>query len=409
MRILYIASAVVAPGSHGGATHVVEVAGELSKLGHEVHIFCARNNFQDKARFTLPVEGGKPLYFYRTVIPKWVAILALPLIFWLANRLKPEIIMERYYNFAGAGMLYARLRKIPAILEVNALMLDPLTSLKRKLDRTILFNRLKWWAEQQCRWAYRIVTPLHTTVPPSIPREKIVELAWGANIEKFDRSRISPEEAQKLRKVLNIPETARVAAFAGSFRHWHGVDALIKAARLAIPQDDQLYFLLLGGGALYEQLKTEVKDTGLDNRIIMLGAITYDRMPLYLALADCGVAQFDTSKHAPLREAGFYWSPLKLFEYMALGLPTITTDIKPLNQIIRPGCEGLLFPEGDVPALARAILALLAPAMTEKRQIMGQSARERVVAHYSWQAHCVALDKIIMGARGQGLGVREQN
>jgi glycosyltransferase involved in cell wall biosynthesis len=401
MRILYIASAVVAPGSHGGATHVVEVAGELSKLGHEVHVFCARNHFRDKQRFSLPVEGGKPIYFYRTVIPKWVAILALPLIFWLAHRIKPEIIMERYYNFAGAGLLYAKIRRLPAILEVNALMLDPLTSLKRKIDRFGLFNRLKWWAETQCRWAYRIVTPLNTTVPASIPRAKIVELPWGANVAKFDRARVTAEEAEKLRKVIGLPEDARTAAFAGSFRHWHGVDALIEAAKLAIPQDDNLYFLLLGGGALYQQLKEEVQAAGLEKRIIMLGAITYDRMPVYLSLADCGVAPFDTSKHAPLREAGFYWSPLKIFEYMALELPTITANIKPLNEIIRPGCEGLLFPEGDVKELARTILALLAPTDEAKatREAMGQSARERVSALYSWQAHCVSLNKIISGLK----------
>jgi glycosyltransferase involved in cell wall biosynthesis len=294
-------------------------------------------------------------------------------------------------------MLYAKIRHLPAILEVNALMLDPLTGLKRKIDRYVLFNRLKWWAGTQCRWAYKIVTPLNTTVPAAIPRDKIAELPWGANVAKFDRAKISQEEAIKLRKVIGIPEDGRVAAFAGSFRHWHGVTALIEAAKLLIPQDDRLFFLLLGGGALYEQLKNEVTTAGLAERIIMLGAITYDRMPLYLSLADCGVAPFDTSKHPPLREAGFYWSPLKIFEYMALELPTVTPDIKPLNQIIRPGYEGMLFPEGDTKALARTIAAMLAPdeAMAAKRKAMGVSARARVSELYSWEAHCISLDKLM--------------
>ncbi len=402
--MLYIASAVVAPGSHGGATHVVEVASELSKLGYQMHVVCARSDLREAARLSVTVAGGSDIHFYRYAWPKWVAGLTYPFIQRLAAKIHPDLIMERYYNFAGAGMLYAHRHNLPALLEVNALMLDPLSSRKRQLDRYMLFNRLKWWAETQSRWANQIVTPLHTTVPPAIERTKIVELPWGANVARFDPTKVDFSAAAKLRAALGLPvrsDNVRVVVFAGSFRHWHGVETLIEAAHLWLQNrdkaDPELYFLLLGGGPLFEQVQRQVQEAGLESWVRLTGPIKYAEMPTYLSLADCGVAPFDTSRHAPLREAGFFWSPLKIFEYMAMALPTITPDLRPLNEIVRPSLDGFLYPEGDAPALAAMLQTALAggPQNTVRLQQMGLAARARVVEKYSWAAHGAALDSLI--------------
>ena len=102
---------------------------------------------------------------------------------------------------------------------------------------------------------------------------------------------------------------------------------------------------------------------------------------------------FNTAPHPALRAAGFFWSPLKVYEYMAAGLPVVTADIHPLNQVIRDGQEGALFREGDIPGLAAAIARLLdQPAARE----MGRRARARVVEGYSWERHCAALERIAL-------------
>jgi glycosyltransferase involved in cell wall biosynthesis len=77
---------------------------------------------------------------------------------------------------------------------------------------------------------------------------------------------------------------------------------------------------------------------------------------------------------------------------MAAGLPVVTAAIPPLTSIIREGQEGAVFPEGDVAGLAAAIervLSDLAAAFA-----MGQRARKRVVAEFSWQQHCRELERI---------------
>jgi glycosyltransferase involved in cell wall biosynthesis len=85
---------------------------------------------------------------------------------------------------------------------------------------------------------------------------------------------------------------------------------------------------------------------------------------------------------------------------MAAGLPVVATRIAPLDDTVREGQEGALFPEGDVAALAGAIARLLADP--QAAHAMGRRARERVVARYSWQRHCADLERILVelvGAR----------
>jgi glycosyltransferase involved in cell wall biosynthesis len=78
---------------------------------------------------------------------------------------------------------------------------------------------------------------------------------------------------------------------------------------------------------------------------------------------------------------------------MAAGLPVVTADIPPLNQVIRNGQEGVLFREGDIESLAAAIGQVLDdPALA---QTMGARARERVVAAYSWAQHCAELERLM--------------
>jgi glycosyltransferase involved in cell wall biosynthesis len=395
MKILYIAGAVVAPGSHGGATHIMEVASELAALGHELHVVCRREK-NEPARLTVPVTGAPhPIEFYRLRLPQYVHLLSYPWLARLAKRLQPDVIMERYYNFAGGGMFYARRHKLPALLEVNALMVDPPGTRKHKLDG--FFGRpLERWATRQCKWANAIVTPLHTTVPAAIERDKIAELPWGANVERFDPKKINPSDQNELRQRLKIPAEAKIAVFAGSFRHWHGVGVLVAAAKKLMAHDPNLYVLLLGGGPEEATLRAEVATAGLSERIILTGKVAHDKMPLYLSLADVGIAPFDTAKHAPLRSAGFFWSPLKIFEYMALALPTITIDIPPLNRIIVEGEHGLLFHEGEADDLARALQQFFGLDASIRGQ-MGQAARARVVQEFSWAAHCNSLNNLLKG------------
>lgn len=389
MKILYVASGIPVPGTLGGSTHTREVARGLAARGHTVHVVaCHTEGRFDPAGLVRPVTSRCDGFFLHQVdIPKMAALLSQPLIARLERALRPDIIMERYYNLAGGGILVAKKQGIPSLLEVNALIVDPPQVPKRLLDDA-LGGPLRRWALAQCRAASRIVTPLHTTVPAQIPREKIVELPWGAAVERFAEKQM-PEPSTAVR----IP----VIAFLGSFRAWHGVLDVVRAGALVLDQGRACHFLLIGDGP--ERRAAEQLAAKWPGKFTFTGAVPYEQVPQLLAQATIGVAPFNTAAHPALRAAGFFWSPLKVYEYMAAGLPVVTTDIPPLNQVIRNGSEGVLFHEGDVVDLASAIGRLL-----DDRQAaatMGQMARKRVVEQFSWARHCEELERIMLELRSR--------
>jgi glycosyltransferase involved in cell wall biosynthesis len=380
LKILYVASGIPVPGTLGGSTHTLEVARGLAERGHTLHVVaCSREGWGGLAALARPVSSiYSGFHLHHLDIPKTAALLAAPTIWRLARAIRPDIVIERYYNFAGGGLWSARRLGIPALLEVNALIVDPPEVLKRRVDDA-LGGPLRRWAETQCRWADRIITPLQSTVPPTIPRAKIAELPWGAAIERFNVER------------SNVQTAPPVVVFLGSFRAWHGVLDFVKAAALLLALGQNYQFLLIGDGP--ERAAAERLASAWPGRFTFTGAVAYERVPELLAGAAVGVAPFNTAPHPALRAAGFFWSPLKVYEYMAAGLPVVTADIYPLNQVIRDGQEGALFAEGDVPGLASAIERVLAdPAACE----LGRRARARVAEHYSWARHCAELERVML-------------
>jgi len=118
-------------------------------------------------------------------------------------------------------------------------------------------------------------------------------------------------------------------------------------------------------------------------------------MPEVTASADISVAPYDRSRLRSL-ELGFFWSPLKIFEAMASGVPVITLDLEPLRGIVREGKEGAFFRENDPEDLARVIISLAEDR--PRREAMGRSARERA-PQFSWEAHAAQLESILAGLK----------
>lgn len=396
LRLLYVAAGIPAPGSVGGSTHVMEVTTGLARRGHTVVTIAGR------AAASRPPDWPASATLINVPVPKALALCTLPAVWRAGRRLRPDVVIERSYNLAGAGLLFAARHRLPAVLEVNAPLWDPPGSPKDRLDRRLPGRPLRRWARWQARQAARIVAPLPEAVTVLTPHPGIVRLPWGANTDLFDPARVAEDERQRLRAALGIPPAATVAAFAGSFRGWHGVDAFLEASRPLLAERDDLHLLLIGHGERWPAAQTLAAEPPFAGRVTLTGALPYEQMPRHLALADLAVAPFDLAAHAPLRQIGFYWSPLKVFEAMAMALPVVIPAIPELEAIVRDGSEGTVFPSGDTAALTRALTWHLDhPA---ERRALGRRARARVVAHYSWAAHCRALEELLLALRAEQAG-----
>jgi glycosyltransferase involved in cell wall biosynthesis len=376
MRILYVASDQVVPGRTGGSVHVLEVARGLAARGHEVHAVVRSHEGAPSPEERFGVVWHRVRWFPPHRVFRFRARKGVEA---LAERTRPQVVMERYYNFGGEGIKTAAARGLPSLLEVNSPVVDHPGSLKAVLDRAAIARPMKRYREGLCREATALVSPLPAIVP-EFARARTHRVSWGANVEAFQPSR----RRESLRRELGVPEGAVVVLFTGSFRPWHGVGVLEDAARRLAAEHPEIFFLFVGG--------ERAPARGYRGR--RLGAVAYERMPEIVASAEVGVAPYDTRRLRQLR-LGFYWSPLKVFEYMASGLPTVTIAREPLDEVVRDGEEGLHFKEADAADLARALVRLATDA--DLRARLGQRARARVVDRYSWARHCEQLESVLGG------------
>jgi glycosyltransferase involved in cell wall biosynthesis len=381
MRILYSAIDQSVPAAHGGSVHVTAVAEGLARLGHDVHVLVSPGHGGALPRgraqwFAMPPPfGNRRLRLLRS---RGVASYA--------RRFKPDVVIERYYNFGGEGILAARQIGALVVLEVNAPVVDHPGSLKRVVDRALLVEPMRRWRDWQCRHADLIVTPSAKIIPADVvPSSKILRTEWGADTERFHPG---------LRQGGGGPRDGEtVAVFAGAFRKWHGAIHLVEAIRrLGARGRNDIKAVFVGDGPEFSRVRDAA--AGLDG-ITLMGAVPHEDVPAILASADIGVAPFDVSAHPSLAYE-FHWSPLKIFEYMASGLAVVAPRIERLANIVADGREGVLYDAGNPDALADALERLSIPSV---RRPMGDAARVRAVKDFSWTSHCVHLDAAIQNAR----------
>jgi glycosyltransferase involved in cell wall biosynthesis len=380
VRVLYSAIDQRVPGTKGGSVHVAAVAEGLAALGHDVHVLATPGDGPFPAgavhwRPMTPPFGAKELRWARTGAVRR-----------LAQQLRPDAIIERYYNFGGEAIAAGRDIGATTVLEVNAPVIDHRGSVKGAIDRALIFQPMRRWRERLCRRADLIVSPSAAILPPDTPRAKILELEWGADTDRFRPDVDGP--------VPFLRPAGVVAVFAGAFRSWHGAVNLVRAIRLLRERGCRnVAALFLGDGPELQRVRDESR--GLDH-VVIAGAVPHRLLPVCLASADIGVAPFDVSAHRPL-SLGFYWSPLKIFEYMAAGLPVVAPAVDRIPSLVGHQHEGILYDPANPAALADALELLAEDAALRAR--LGRAARDRVVREYSWQAHCSALAHAIARAR----------
>jgi glycosyltransferase involved in cell wall biosynthesis len=192
-------------------------------------------------------------------------------------------------------------------------------------------------------------------------------VANGVNPDRF-RPGLAPA-------LSRAPGTLTVG-FVGSLKPWHGLATLVEAfARLRPGRGVRL--LVVGDGPGREGLEADLSARGLLAAAHFAGAVSPGDVPGWLASMDIAVAPYP-----PLQR--FYFSPLKVYEYMAAGLAVVASRIGQLEQVIRDGVNGLLVPPGDATALAAAIERLGSDPELCVR--LGQAARATVLEEHTWGA-----------------------
>lgn len=379
MNVLYLCADRGIPirGHKGASVHVRALSSALAALGHRVTIMTPRPGPADGPSpaaeiVEVPLPGGTG---HEEAQTRAYADALLQAATGLVAHQRVDFIYERLSLWSDVGTRLARATGLPLVLEVNA----PLAEEARQY-RTLHDTCLALAVERAQLAAATAIAVVSDALA------KYVIMA-GARPERvrvvpngIDPAHFHPAVRGGSVHAAYGLQGRTIVGFAGRPRPWHDIDTLLAAFAMLRATDPQMHLLLVG--EMPAQLPGRLEELGLAAATTLTGPVPHEDVPRHIAAMDVAV-----STHLPLEH--FYFSPLKLFEYLACGVPVVTADIGQPAEIIRDGETGYLYPPGDAAALAAAIRRLLDdPA--QARAVAWQGAAE-VLSRYTWQHNAEAV------------------
>ena len=158
-----------------------------------------------------------------------------------------------------------------------------------------------------------------------------------------------------------------VVGWAGSFRSFHGLDVLLDAIEEARSQVPNLVGLLVGDGPDRTRLEIEVERRGLQDSVRFTGLIPQSELPKILSL-------FDVAIVSGRADQSFHYSPLKMWEYLAMARAVVAPSVRSLAKQLQNGVHAVLVKPGDAHSLAQAVTNLAQDSSLRLR--LGRAGRE---------------------------------
>lgn len=308
------------------------------------------------------------------------------------NRIIFFLQMLFYLHFSKYDLIYTRdfsflafLSKIPKFLRPkNKIFYEPHKVYYTASDKV---NDLKLEVES-LKLADRIIAISngikHDLIQLGFDGNKISVIPNGVRTDRFCIN----FDRDHFRQNNNISKDEVAIIYAGSWEEWKGIDVLIKAYARALKKVDNCKLILVGGG------KKEIVQTGqlieslhIDRqRIILVGFISQIDVVKYLKISDIGVIP-----NIRTITGSRYTSPLKIFEYMAAGLPIVASDLPSIREILTDK-EAAFFEPEDEHDLADKLINLISDKT--KRERMGFLTGQKV-NEFTDKQRCKRLTEII--------------
>lgn len=254
-----------------------------------------------------------------------------------------DFLYERYSLWSAAGVRAARRLGIPCMLEVNA----PLVVEQQRFRELVLADEAVAIEHEAFAGADALVAVSaevrRYAIEHGAHSDRSVVIPNGVDLSAFN-PQVEPAPIER------APD-GFVLGFIGSLKAWHDIGALLDAFRILAAEDASYHLLVIGDGPLRPWIDGYVRGASLDERVTVTGWVPYADVPRVLRRVDVAVAPYPEMD-------GFYFSPLKLYEYLALGRPVVASAIGQVRDAIEDGTTGLLARPGDAVDLARQIRRL---------------------------------------------------
>lgn len=408
MKILYLCPDAGIPvlGGKGAAVHVREMVRAFVRAGHNVTLAAAvlnklpgekpaklnarvlqiRPSAHSTATLatlkefnqTLGIENALPGELRRILHNKEMSVELLRRF----SKARPDFIYERASLYSTAGISLARAWRIPILIELNA----PL-ALEHSTYRAAGFEQLASQAEQ---WALTRADAV-LTVSAELKKHTVALGAKANRVHVFpngvDATQFKPAPRDEvLQKKLRLSDRP-VIGFIGNLRPWHGVQILPRLLEKLVKKLPALRLVIAGDGPLRADLKKEFSKRKLLRHVVFTGALPHGEMPALIRQFDVALAPYSQPDH------DFYFSPLKLFEYMACGVPVVCADLGQISKIVHHEKTGLLYSPGDLGELVSACHRLLVDPQLRSR--LGQAAARDIHAKFTWDQNAVRAAALV--------------
>ncbi|MEZ6100890.1 MAG: glycosyltransferase [Pirellulaceae bacterium] len=376
MRLAYVSADLGVPafGQKGCSRHVQEILRGFLNTGTTIDLYAARIGGCPPADLTL-VRACEWITATTQAIEdrEQRGITAnADLLEHLLSQPIYDAIYERYSLWGFAAMEYGRMMGIPSVLEVNAPLIDEQRR-HRGLNRIACAEAI---AARTFAAASAIVAVSDGVADylkaQGVAESKVHVVPNGVDPDQF-LPIANPTQADSLE---HHPFTI---GFVGTLKPWHGVAELLQAFLEFHNRHPKSRLLIVGDGPERAGLQEELQRWNIDAvaAVTWVGAVAPSEIPSFIAQMDIAVAPYPQLEQ-------FYFSPLKVFEYMAAARAVVASDIGQLRDIVRHEQNGLLVAAGCTKALTAAIQRLYeAPDMASR---LGQAARETILANHSWES-----------------------
>lgn len=361
-------------GRHVEGVHIRGIVNALRQLGHQVSVMSFPGADPEHEPATQAATGHGRLGGVVARLPGLLFeffelgynLITMFRMSSALRRRRPQLIYERYSLFLFATVWLARRRGIPLVLEIND---SALVERVRPL-------RLKGWARRIEGWCLRNCTGLvfissyfreqalaaYGNIAPSVVSPNAADLT-RFNPARFDRVGLRAQRGLSDRIVCG---------HIGVFAKWHGVDAFVEAIAARLGEVPQLALLFVGDGRTLPAVRALVAERGLSERVLLPGRVAHDDIASWIACMD----------YAVLPNSNHYGSPMKLFEFMGMGVGVVAPDYAPVAEVIGDGNTGWLFPRGETAACVQRVISLA--IAQEERCRVGAAAREYIVRERQW-------------------------
>ncbi len=282
----------------------------------------------------------------------------------------PDFIYERYSPFSVAGGIMAKRLGIPHVLNVNA----PLAWEGARYRRQALQEAAETLEETAFNSASLIVTTCKE-LKDDMVAAGVEEARIAVAPMAVDADLLTPE-GPAAREGL---EGRIVIGFVGSLKPWHGIEILAEAFRL-LTNDSRFHLMIVGDGPMANAINALEEE--FPGRVTFVGAVPQSEVPKYVRAMDIAVAPYPQLER-------FYYSPLKILEYMSAGRAVVASRIGQIVELIRDGETGLLVSPGDTSELVDAIQKLAADERL--RQRLGAKAIDEIRLHHTWMHRAEAI------------------